>query len=160
MAGGALGVDVKRAGQEIRRGLAAMASGAGAGAVAIGNRRAALGIEIGRDADVGGAVHMGGAVMTGSADWVDRAEAEGGVRQMSAHIRRLSVTGGATLRWWRRGLGVQDIHNGLNFVRGQETKRAHAAGVVADSCLNGRRGGWYLGGIGQITVAACTVLSV
>ena len=94
MARGTLGVDIKRAGHEIRRGLAAMASGAGAGAVPIDDGRTALGIEIGRDAEIGGAVHVACAIMAGPTDRIDRTEAKHGVRVMGANCRRLAVTGG------------------------------------------------------------------
>jgi len=101
MTGRTLGIDVNGAGCPGRRSLAAMAPGTGAGtAVAAG--RAALGIEIGKDADIGSAVVMRCAVMAGSAARRDRTETEDGMSVMgpggvgrAGPVRRLSVTTGA-----------------------------------------------------------------
>ena len=82
MAGLTLRVDIDRAGPG-RRGLAAVTSGAGAGA-AVAAGRAALGVKAGQDSNIGGAV-MGRTIMAGTTDWSDRTEAQYGVFGMS-HI--------------------------------------------------------------------------
>ena len=82
MTGVTLRVDIDRTGPGWR-GLATVTSGAGAGA-AVAAGRAALGVEAGRDSDIGGAV-MDCTIMAGTTDWSDRTEAQYGVFGMS-HI--------------------------------------------------------------------------
>ena len=81
MAGLTLRVDIDRAGPG-RRGLAAVTSGAGAGA-AVAAGRAALGVKAGQDSDIGGAI-MGRTIMAGTTAWSDRAEAQYGVFGMGS----------------------------------------------------------------------------
>lgn len=101
MTGRTLGIDIDGAGCPGRGRLAAMTTGAGTGA-AVAAGRAALGIEVGQDADVGRAVIMGCAVMAGPAARVDRTETESGMGVMgpggvgeTAPVWRLAMTGGA-----------------------------------------------------------------
>lgn len=140
MAGSTLGIDVNALGQEVRRRLAAMAPDAGAGSVRIDHRKTALGVKIGRDADIGGTVHVGRTVMAGSADRIYRAETKGGMRKMGAYVGRLTVAGGTALSR-RRCLGIQRIHNGLDLLIHKEGERPHSSGIIGDSRLNIRSGG-------------------
>lgn len=98
--GRALGIDVNGAGCPGRGRLAPMTAGAGTGA-AVGAGRAALGIEVGQNADIISSV-MAGPAMAGPTTRANRTETEDVVRAMSpfgigraAAVRRLTVTGGA-----------------------------------------------------------------
>ena len=65
MAVSAVGININGTGQPGRRGLAAMTSGAGAGA-AVATGRAALGVEVGQDVDINSAVIMYSTIMAGT----------------------------------------------------------------------------------------------
>ena len=101
MTGRTLGIDVNGAGCPGRGRLAAMTAGAGT-ATAVAAGRAALGVEVGQDADIGRAVTMGCTIMAGAAARVDRTETESGMGVMGSggvgetgSVRRLTMTAGA-----------------------------------------------------------------
>ena len=65
MAFSAISANINGACQPVRRGLAAVAPGAGAGA-AVATGRAALGVEVGQDTDISSTVIMYSTIMAGT----------------------------------------------------------------------------------------------
>lgn len=137
MAGGALGVDIDGTGRPVWGSLAAVATDVGAGGAAKAGCAATLIIKIGQNANIGGAVVMGCAIMAGSTGRVYRTETNNGVigmRPLPVGSRgargRLTMTCG-TARV--HGLNVCSVAGGAipwGRLAGRQADQAAGSGVM------------------------------